>query len=173
MPEPVDRLELVADGEHLGEIRMRDEVDQLALEPVRVLELVDHDHAEPEPGRLANVLVVAEQVAGGELEILEVDDRLASLRSRVLRAEALEKLLQEIAIVGRELLEREPARLPCAPARTTRHARPCTRTPRDRRAARAAIRRRSDEEDFARVPALRRRRRLVGRERPAPPHAAS
>jgi hypothetical protein len=87
---------------------MRNEVDHLALEPVRVLELVDHDHAEPEPGRFANVLVVAKQVAGGELEILEVDDRLASLRSGVLDAEALEQLLQQIAIVRRELLERRP-----------------------------------------------------------------
>jgi hypothetical protein len=108
MPEPVDRLELVADREHLGEIRMRNEVDHLALEPVRVLELVDHDHAEPEPGRFANVLVVAKQIAGGELEILEVDDRLSSLRRAVLHTEALEKLLQQIAIVRSELLERDP-----------------------------------------------------------------
>ena len=87
---------------------MRDEVDQLALEPVRVLELVDHDHAEPQPRRLADVVVVAEEVAGCELEILEVDDRLASLRGRVLDAEALEQLLQQVAIVRRELLERRP-----------------------------------------------------------------
>ena len=54
MPEAVDRLELVADREDLGELRVRDEVDQLALQPVRVLELVDHDHAEPQLRRLAD-----------------------------------------------------------------------------------------------------------------------
>ena len=53
-------------------------------------------------------LIVAEQVAGGELEILEVDDRLASLRGGVLDAEALEQLLQKLAIVRGELLESRP-----------------------------------------------------------------
>ena len=163
MPEPVDRLELVADREHLGEIRMRDEVDHLALEPVRVLELVDHDHAEPEPGRFANVLVVAKQVAGGELEILEVDDRLASLRSGVLDAEALEKLLQQIAIVRRELLERRPLGCLARPLER-RGARTLARERReiDESLGRRSIR--GDEKDLARVPALRRSRRHVGRE---------
>ncbi len=104
--EPVDRLELVADGEDLGVIRVRDEVDQLALEPVRVLELVDHDHPEAELRRLTNSAVVAQQIAGRELEILEVHDRLAPLRGGVLRAEALEQLLEEVTVVRGELLER-------------------------------------------------------------------
>ncbi len=163
MPEPVDRLELVADGEHLGELRVRDEVDHLALEPVRVLELVDHDHAEAEPGRFANVLVVAKEVAGGELEILEVDDRLAALRCCVLDAEALEQLLQEIAVVRRQLLERGPLG--------------CFAHPLERRGAQALARERreidqplgrrslgGDEQELARVPALCRCRRDVGRE---------
>ena len=47
VPEPIDRLELVADEEEPGLCRtLCDEVDQLALEPVRVLELVDHDRRE-------------------------------------------------------------------------------------------------------------------------------
>jgi hypothetical protein len=58
VPEAVDRLELVADGEDLGVVRVRHEIDQLALEPVRVLELVDHDHPEPELRRFANSGVV-------------------------------------------------------------------------------------------------------------------
>ena len=106
MPEAVDRLELVAHGEDLGEVRMRDEVDQLALQPVRVLELVDHDHPEPQLRRLADRGVVAQQVARGELEILEVDRRLAPLRRRVLGGEALEQLLQQVAVARGELLER-------------------------------------------------------------------
>ena len=113
VPEPVDRLELVADREHLRLVRVRDEVDELALEPVRVLELVDHDHAEAEANRVAHRLVVAEEVARRELEVLEVDDRLAPLRVRVLRREALEQLLEQIPVGRGELLERRPLdRLP-------------------------------------------------------------
>ena len=114
VPEAVDRLELVADRKDLGVVRMRDEVDQLALEPVRVLKLVDHDDSEAELCRLANRRIVAEQVTGRELEVLEVDDRLPALRRRILDAEALEQLLQEVAVVRRELLERRAfERLPC------------------------------------------------------------
>ena len=61
--EAVDRLELVADEEPLR-VGPGQQVDQLALEPVRVLELVDHDRAEAQPLALAQRLVVAQQVAG-------------------------------------------------------------------------------------------------------------
>ena len=54
MAEAIDRLELVADREDFGEIVVRDEIDELALEAIRVLELVDHDHPEPKLRRLAN-----------------------------------------------------------------------------------------------------------------------
>ena len=50
MPEAVDRLELVADEEELG-VRGAQQVDELALEAVRVLELVDHDRAEAQLSR--------------------------------------------------------------------------------------------------------------------------
>jgi hypothetical protein len=113
VPEAVDRLELVADGEDLAVVRMRDQVDQLALQTVRVLELVDHHSAEAEPGRFPHRVVVAQQVSCSELEVLEVDDRLASLRRRIRLAEALEQLLQELTVVGRELFEGGPlGRLP-------------------------------------------------------------
>ena len=59
---------------------MRDEVDELALEQVRVLELVDHHDAEAQPRGLAYLLVVPKQIASRELEVLEIDDRLAPLR---------------------------------------------------------------------------------------------
>jgi len=52
MPEAVDRLELVPNREDLREVFVSHEVDQLALQPVRVLELVDHDHSEPQLRRL-------------------------------------------------------------------------------------------------------------------------
>ena len=83
-----------------------EQVDQLALEPVRVLELVDHDRAEPQPLPLAQALVVAQQVAGVQLEVLEVERRLAVLRRRVLGREAVQELLQQVAILQRQLVER-------------------------------------------------------------------
>ena len=48
---------------------------------VRVLELVDHDRAEPELLRLADPLVDREEVAREQLEVLEVERRLALLRA--------------------------------------------------------------------------------------------
>ena len=102
----VDRLELVADREDFGRVRMRCEVDELALEPVRVLELVDHDEPEAQADRVADLLVVAQEVPRRELEILEVDDGLAPLRRVVLGREPLEQLLEQLAVVRGELLER-------------------------------------------------------------------
>ncbi len=111
--------------------------------------------------RLADRVVVAQQVARRELEILEVDDRLAALRGRVLDAEALEQLLQKVAVVGSELLERRALR--CLPRLlvTRPRARPCTRTRTrsTRRSGAAPSPRR--REQLARIAALglRRRRR--------------
>jgi hypothetical protein len=85
---------------------VRHEIDELALQAVGVLELVDHDHAEPHLRRRPHRGVVAQQVASRELQILEVDRGLASLRRRVLGAESLEELLQQIAVERRQLLER-------------------------------------------------------------------
>ncbi len=103
--EAVDRLELVADEEPLR-VGSRQQVDQLALEPIRVLELVDHDRAEPQPLPLAQALVVAQQVTGVQLKVLEVERRLAVLRRRVLGREAVQELLQQVAILQRQLVER-------------------------------------------------------------------
>ena len=139
---------------------MRHELHELALEPVRVLELVDHDHAEAELNLLANRVVGSEQVARGELEILEVDRGLASLRGRVLGGEALEELLQQRAIGGGELLESSPLR--CLP-RLLERGRP--RAPAgERREIDETLGRRSSVESangLGRVSSLRGRRRLV------------
>src|SRR4029079_13754413 len=105
MAEAVDRLELVADEEDLC-IRGAEEVDEIALEPVRVLELVDHDRPEPEAFALADLGVVAEQVAGVELEILEVERGLADLERGVRSLEALEQLLQHRAVARGRCIER-------------------------------------------------------------------
>src|SRR5262249_53297549 len=103
--EAVDRLELVADEEPLASLS-GDEVDQLALEPVRVLELVDHDRAEPKLLALANRLVVAQKVTGAQLQILEVERRLAVLSLLIRGGERNQQLLQQLAVGGSELVER-------------------------------------------------------------------
>ena len=89
--EAVDGLELVADEEELLVLRaLGEQVDDLALEPVRVLELVDHDRAEPPALPLPDPGVVPQEVAGSELEVLEVERRLAVLRRAVGAAERVQ-----------------------------------------------------------------------------------
>ena len=105
VPEAVDRLELVADEEELG-VRGAQQVDEVALEAVRVLELVDHDRAEAEALALADRLVVAQQIARVQLEVLEVERRLARLPLRVRSREAREQLLEQDAVANRRLVER-------------------------------------------------------------------
>ena len=107
VPEAVDRLELVADEEHVRRAGpAAHQVDHVALQSVRVLELVDHDRAEAQLLELAHLVVVAQQVARVELEVFEVERRLALLRRRILDREQVQKLLQQLAVSGGELLER-------------------------------------------------------------------
>ena len=101
--EAVDRLELVADEE---EILGRQQVDQLALEPVRVLELVDEDGAEAPALPLADGRVVAEEVAGVQLQVFEVERRLSRLGRRVGVAEASQQVLEKSPVARGELVER-------------------------------------------------------------------
>ena len=101
--EAVDRLELVADEE---ELVAGDEVDQLALEPVRVLELVDADLPEAQLLALADRFVIAEQVAGPQLEVVVVERGLAVLRRLVAAVEAQEELLEQLAVTRGDCVER-------------------------------------------------------------------
>ena len=105
MPEAVDRLELVADEEDLG-VLVREQVDELALEPVRVLELVDHDRAEAPALALADLGVVAQQLTREQLQVLEVERRLAVLGLPVGAVVGEQELLQLLAVAGGERLER-------------------------------------------------------------------
>src|SRR5207244_1047911 len=82
------------------------QIDQLALEPVRVLELVDHDRAEAKLLPLADLRARLQQVARRKLQILEVDRGLALLGRAVGGGEAVEQLLQQIAVARRGLVER-------------------------------------------------------------------
>ena len=93
--EAVDRLELVADREQVVALERLEHVE---LEPVRVLELVDHDQREALRPALPVLGVGGEQVAHAELEVLEVEPRALRLGLRVARAEAREQ--------HRDLLER-------------------------------------------------------------------
>ena len=106
--EAVDRLELVADEE---EILGRQQIDQLALEPVRVLELVDEDGPEAPALPVPDRRVVAQEVARRELEVLEVERRLGRLRRGVGIGEAAEEILEQRPVsrgqfVQRSLLDR-------------------------------------------------------------------
>ncbi len=105
--EPVDRLELVA---HDEEVARRvgaagQKVEELGLESIRVLELVHHDRSEALALALADLGVVPQQPPRVELQILEVERRLAALRLGVRPREGREELLKEIAIPGGQALE--------------------------------------------------------------------
>src|SRR2546428_13987475 len=107
MPEPVDRLKLVADEENfLLAGPAGEEVDQLALQPIRVLELIDHHGPEPELLAGANRGVVAQEVARAELQVLEVECGLLVLRLLVGGREPGEQLLQQVAVARGQLVER-------------------------------------------------------------------
>ena len=104
--ESVDRLELVSDEEHFALAGTRSErVDQLALQSVRVLELVDHDRAETQLFALADRRLVPQEVARTQLQVLEVEGRLAVLCLPILRGEAGQQLLEQIAVARRQLVE--------------------------------------------------------------------
>ena len=92
VPEAVDRLELVA---HEEQVLGREQVDELALQAVRVLELVDEDGAEAPALALADRRLVAQEVARRQLEVLEVERRLGRLRGGVRVGEAPEQLLEQ------------------------------------------------------------------------------
>ena len=99
--EPVDRLELVADGEDLGQLGMRDQVDDLALKAVRVLEPSTMT-SRKRSSTLSRTCRRRAARPRSELEVLEVDGRFTALRSRVLGREAFEQLLEQIAVVRRQ-----------------------------------------------------------------------
>ena len=107
VPEAVDRLELVADEEELLLGAGAEEVDEVGLEAVRVLELVHHDRAEAELLGLPDRDVLAQELPRPQLQVLEVERRLAVLGLGVGGREAGQQLLQELAVTRGELLERE------------------------------------------------------------------
>ena len=116
--------------------------------------------------------VVAEKVACGELEVLEVDDRLATLRGGVLGREALEQLLEEVAVVRRKLLERGALDRLARHARTTPRAAPSALEPERSTTRSGGDSVVSDSERLRRIAALGLRRGRVCRRRARPPREA-
>ena len=153
MAEAVDRLELVADEEPLR-IGPGEEIDELALEPVRVLELVDHDRTEAELLALTQRLVVTEEVARTQLQVLEVERRLAVLGGGVRVGEAEQELLQQFAVVERQCVERSLLHGPASLL--------------EARAALGAHAQAAEIEQALRQRRLGGQRRAPGRPRPAP-----
>ena len=91
MAEAVDRLRLVADREQVVALQRLEHVE---LQPVRVLELVDHDQREA-LGPAGALGGIREQVADAQLEIVEVDRRPRRLGRRVGRAEGVEQRVEQ------------------------------------------------------------------------------
>ena len=85
VPEAVDRLRLVADREQVPALQRLEHVE---LEPVGVLELVDHDQLEALRPARAQAVVAREQVAHAQLQVLEVDAGAGGLGRGVGAAEA-------------------------------------------------------------------------------------
>ena len=137
--EAVDRLQLVADHELR---RAGEEVEELDLERVGVLELVDEHPLEALAQRVADARRVAEQVAGQQLEVVEVERRPRALARRVRAAVAR----QEVVELGE------------------RRARPVTRARVGERLARLEVRR--DGGALQRLRAARLERGLPERLRP-------
>src|SRR5690242_946110 len=100
MPKAVDRLLGVTYGEQISRppapIRLpRDRLDQRELHAVRVLQLVDHDPLEAVRVALAQLVVLREQIARHQLEILEVESGHGSLERRVPTTEPSQQLRQQ------------------------------------------------------------------------------
>ena len=93
VPEPVDRLELVADQEQAG-VRAAQLLDQPELEAVRVLELVDHQVAELLPVAVTQQLRAGQEPDRSQLQVLEVQRRALRLQLLVAAAEPGDELAQ-------------------------------------------------------------------------------
>ena len=100
----VDRLELVADEDTVARLR-RDQIEQPALQAVRVLKLIDEHEV---VGRLhlgSHARIGLEQLAEALLQVIEVERALALLGALVGRTEARQELLQPLVRRAVEVLE--------------------------------------------------------------------
>ena len=72
----VDRLVVVADGEH-RRLRTGEKLQPLVLQQVGVLELVDQQVREAAPVVLAQAVVAGEQLVAAQQQLGEIDDAFA------------------------------------------------------------------------------------------------
>ena len=83
-----------------------EEIDELALEAVRVLELVDHDRAEAQLLAVADRLVVAEEVARASWRSSKSSADSRSFAAAYASGELVQELLQQVAVLRATLVER-------------------------------------------------------------------
>ena len=117
MPEAVDRLELVADGE---QVLALEQAQDLELTAVGVLELVHHHQLEAARPGLADLLAASEQRRREQLEVVEVDRRALELERLIRLREGGQQAVQQRAGCRR----RNVARLPLAGCGRARQAWP-------------------------------------------------
>jgi hypothetical protein len=104
VPEAVDRLVLVADSEQVVAL---EQLQQLVLKRVGVLELVDEHVLEALGVLMAQALVVAQQVAREQLEVLEVEPRAGALAPLVALPVQLEQGPQQAVVAVLAVLAAE------------------------------------------------------------------
>ena len=92
--EAVDRLLRIADRE---QVLVGDRLDQLELDTVGVLQLVDHDPLKALRVALAQLVACQKQLAGHQLEVLEVDARELALAVGISLAECGQQRVELIA----------------------------------------------------------------------------
>ena len=115
--EAVDRLVRVADREQVVPL---EQLEDRALQPVRVLELVDHHVLEALAVVLAQAGLVDQQVAREQLEVLEVEPRARAPSARVALVEESEQLAQQRVVAQLALPRRRPRGRRRAPRRGAR-----------------------------------------------------
>src|ERR1700736_264017 len=99
MAETVDRLLCVADRE---QVFARDRLDELELDLVGVLQLVDHHVLETLAVALAQLASGTEQLAGHELQVLEIEPRAVALALRVALTERAQQTVEQAVGALRE-----------------------------------------------------------------------
>jgi hypothetical protein len=92
MTKAIDRLECIAHREQISALQRTQDRE---LAGIGVLELVDHHQLEPLGPGPAHRLVIFEERARAELEVVEIDGAAPRLQQLVLATEALQQLAEQ------------------------------------------------------------------------------
>ena len=112
---------MVANSEELPlrQLRPAQVLDQLHLHRVGVLQFVDEQEADAPPQTLADLRVVADQVAGQDEQVLEIDNAGAPLELEIAAASGSRETLPTAGLPGSICFSKPK----CTPARTAASAR--------------------------------------------------